>query len=84
MILALTCAAFLIGCGDKAMPPQPDLVIPEELRRPVVVRCGSGTTEKAVGDCLFALRGGLNEANSQIKAIDDLYVAALDAGKKPQ
>lgn len=81
MILALTCAAFLIGCDNKMPDTEPALIIPAELRRPVVARCASGTTEKAVGDCLFTLRGGLDEANSKITAIDGLYNAALDAAE---
>lgn len=81
-ILALTCAAFLSGCGDKLQPPAPVVVIPEELRQTVKVTCRLGYSERALGDCAFALRGGLDEANSKIEAISGIYTAALDAGQK--
>jgi hypothetical protein len=68
--LALTCALFLTACADRA--PQVELAtpyVPADLLRPVVVRCPSGGTVAALGNCAIALRAGLNQANSQIVAV---------------
>lgn len=63
--LALICVVFLSACDNQ----QPATVIPDALLNPVNVRCASGSKERAVGNCLIALRQGLDEANSQIDSI---------------
>lgn len=69
---ALICALFLTGCADE---PRVELAaphVPADLLRPVVVRCASGETAAALGNCALALRAGLNRANSQITALGEI------------
>lgn len=73
--LALIFVACLSACGDKS---RPSVVIPEELRRPVEVRCASGSTQAHLGRCAIALRQGLNEANSKLASINSIYEKAQE------
>jgi hypothetical protein len=65
----LTAALFLSACGDTVTSTQP---IPAELVEPVEVRCESGTTERALGECALRLRAGLDTANSKLSSIKEL------------
>lgn len=64
----ITSALCLTACAS----PDPALVIPAELTRPVVVVCSSGVTSRALGTCAMALREGLNTANDKLVSIGEL------------
>lgn len=58
---------FLSSCSER-----PTLVIPEELLRREEVRCRTGTTSRALGECAIALRSGLNRANAKLSSIEEI------------
>lgn len=70
--LALICALFLTACDREPRVELAAPFVPADLLRPVVVRCASGDTAAALGNCALALRAGLNEANSQIAAVGEI------------
>lgn len=67
--LTLMSALCLTACGS----PDPAPVIPPELLRQVEVICPAGTASRALGQCAVMLRQGLNEANSKLAAIGEIY-----------
>ena len=67
--LMLMSALCLTACSS----PDPAPVIPPELLRQVEVVCPSGEVSRALGQCLILLRRGLNEANSKLAAIGEIY-----------
>lgn len=64
----LMSALFLTACAT----PDPVLVVPAELTRPVVVACPEGDTSRALGQCAILLRQGLNTANSKLSEIGEI------------
>lgn len=66
--LTIMSVLFLTACAHRS----PQLVIPEALTAPVLITCPDGSTSRAVGKCLIALREGLNVANSQLAEIRQL------------
>ena len=65
---------FLTGCAS----PEPEIVVPPELTREVVVICPMGDTMRALGNCAILLRGGLNTANDKLRTIEDLVNGASE------
>lgn len=60
-------------CLTACARPDPAPVIPAELLREVEVICPPGEISRALGQCLILLRQGLNEANSKLAAIGEIY-----------
>ncbi len=65
--LTLMSALFLTACATNT-----PVVIPVELTRETVVTCETGETSRALGRCTLALREGLANANSKLRAIGEI------------
>lgn len=73
--LILICALFLTACARP--DPAVHLVtaeVAQHLRQPVHVVCAPGYSSSAAGECLMALRAGLNECNGRILSIDETLI----------
>lgn len=75
--LMIMSALFLTACSR----PEPEIiyrteyiapVIPEELLRPVYIKCEPGETSKALGECALKYKSGLNKTNSKIIAVGEI------------